>query len=686
MDKMSTLQMQEQSSAKRPFTRRGFLKTSLKAGAAAFTTGFLPKQKTNAQSQYNVLFIIVDDLRPLLGCYGHPEIHTPNIDALAERGTLFNRAYCQFPVCNPSRASILTGLRPETNNVLDNYTHFRETVPEAVTFPQHFKAYGYHTRAIGKITHGSAAFDDELSWSIPGWRMRLSQYTDIPSWQALDVADDQLRDGQTAKHAVEVLEEIQNLQFLLAVGFNKPHMPFNAPTKYYDLYEVPVTNQVPHVIPHAKHEVRNYSDIPSGEEPLSKEKTLALMHGYMAATSYMDAQVGRVLERLDALGLTEKTVVLLCGDHGFHLGEHETWGKRTLFEVALRSPLIVSIPGQEYIGAKTDALVELVDIYPTLCDACQLPIPEQLEGLSMVPVIRKPTTPWKSAAFSKVGKEYGKRSIRTQRYRYSEHVKSTLSGKELYDHNTDPDEKVNIANLPENSELVSHLSERLRKGWQAALPTHPERDLDPTFLPWDVNNDGSVDVQDLMLVADSFKVDTPEYPKVDINQDGNVDIIDLLFVASHLGESSAAGAPEPISMPLQHVDRIEQFLREARLVDDGSNLFRQGIANLKLLIDSAVPRETVLLPNYPNPFNPETWIPYDLAEAADVRITIHNLKGEVVKQLSVGFQAAGTYRAQSRAAYWDGCNTVGEPIASGVYFYTLQAGQVKMSRKMVIAK
>ena len=686
MSKVSTLKSKEPSSLKRPFTRRDFLSTSLKASAAAFTTGLLPKRKINAESQYNVLFIIVDDLRPLLGCYGHPEIHTPNIDRLAQRGTLFNRAYCQFPVCNPSRASILTGLRPDTNGVEDNYTYFRETAPEAVTFPQHFKAYGYHTRSIGKITHGSGAFDDELSWSAPGWRIRLAQYKDIPSWRALDVADDTLRDGQTAKQAVAVLDEIQDLQFLLAVGFHKPHMPFDTPTKYYDLYDAPVTDNVPHVVPHSQHEVRGYSDIPSGGAPLSEKKTLELIRGYMAATSYMDAQVGRVLDQLDRLALTEKTVVLLCGDHGFHLGEHETWGKRTLFEVALQSPLIVSIPGQERIGVKTDALVELVDIYPTLCDVCQLPIPEKLEGLSMIPVIREPTTPWKSAAFSKTGKEYGKQSIRTQRYRYSEFVKNALPRKELYDHNTDPDEKVNIANFPENSELVSHLSERLRAGWQAALPTHQEQGIDSMFLPWDVNDDGIVDVQDLLLVANSFEADTLEYPKVDINKDGNVDIIDLLFVASHLGESSNAAAPESVSMPLQHVDRIEQWLREARLVSDGSNLFRQGIANLELLIDLAVPIETVLLPNYPNPFNPETWIPYDLAEDANVHIHIYNLRGESIRQLSIGFQAAGTYRTQSRAAYWDGCNAIGEPVSSGTYFYTLQAGQVKVSRKMIIKK
>ncbi|MDE0682417.1 MAG: sulfatase-like hydrolase/transferase [Candidatus Poribacteria bacterium] len=675
----------ERADCLRPCTRRDFLSTSLKVGTAAFTIGLLPNLRATAAERYNVLFIVVDDLRPLLGCYDHPEIHTPNIDRLAERGTLFDRAYCQYPVCNPSRASILTGLRPETTEVQDNYTRFRQTVPNAVTLPQHFKTHGYHTRSIGKIAHGSTAWSDKSSWSVPIWYVSGS-FGSRPSWRALDVADNQLRDGKTANQAVEVLDEIKEQQFFIALGFHKPHMPFNAPVKYYDLYDDPVTDQVPHVIPHSKHEIRNYSDIPSGEEPLSKEKTLELIRGYMAATSYVDAQVGRVLDQLDRLGLTEKTVVLLCGDHGFHLGEHETWGKNTLFEVALRSPLIVSIPRQEHIGVKTDALVELVDIYPTLCDACQLPLPDQLEGLSMVPVIREPTTPWKSAAFSKTGKEYGKQSIRTQRYRYSEFVKSALPRRELYDHNTDPDEKVNIANLPENEELISHLRERLRAGWQAALPTHQERDFDSMFLPWDINNDGLVDVQDLLLVADSFESDTLEYPKVDVNKDGNVDIIDLLFVASHLGESSKAAAPESMSLRLQHVDRIEQLLREVRLVNDGSNLFRQGIANLELLINSALPIETALLPNYPNPFNPETWIPYDLAEAADVRITIYNLKGESVNQLKVGFQDAGTYRTQPRAAYWDGCNAIGEPVASGVYFYTLQAGQVRVSRKMVITK
>lgn len=696
MHKISVAHMQEEHLTKRPFTRRDFLSTSLKAGAAAFTTALLTKRQTDAEGHYNVLFIIVDDLRPLLGCYGHPEIHTPNIDALAQRGTLFNRAYCQFPVCNPSRASILTGLRPDTTGVLDNSTDFRQTVPEALTLPQHFKTHGYHVRSVGKIAHGFSAWNDRLSWSVPIWRPRPRPYRNTPSWQALDFADDELPDGEIAKHAIEVLEEIQDSQFFLAVGFKKPHMPFNAPAKFYELYDPQIFQNIPQVAPHSGHEIRVFSDIPSGDAPLSNEKTLELLRAYAASTSFVDAQVGRVLNQLDTLGLTKSTIVLLCGDHGFHLGEHGTWGKRTTYEVALRTPLIVSIPGQEHFGIKTEALVELVDIFPTLSDACQLPIPEQLEGLSMVPIIQQPTSPWKSAAFSRIGGERGKRSIRTERYRYTEHGLEARFGKELYDHNTDPDEQVNIANLPENSLLVSQLSELLQADWQAALPTNQERNFNTVFLPWDVNNDGIVDIQDLILVSSSFGAETLEYPKVDVNQDGSVDIVDLLHVAAHFGESASTTAPQKSApLPPKHVDRIEEWIVEARLADDGSNVFRQGIVNLEMLMNSVVPRRSALLPNYPNPFNPETWIPYDLAEDADVHVHIYGLKGESVRRLNIGFQSAGTYRTQSRAAYWDGRNSVGESVASGTYLYTLTAqyrnrnlseSHFRATRRMVIVK
>ena len=671
----------ERRNFSRPFTRRDFLSRSLKAGAAAaFTTGLLPNLKAETAGRYNVLFIMADDLRPLLGCYGHSEMHTPNIDALAARGTLFNRAYCQYPLCNPSRASIMTGLRPETVGIHDNSKGFRDVLPEVVSLPQHFKIHDYHTRSVGKITH-VGAWHDRRSWSAPIWAQHLGiDRTTIPSWQILDVADDELPDGKIANASIEILTQIKDQQFFLAVGFHTPHLPYNVPRNYYDLYDIETFTDVSSVVPHPQNDLREYSDIPSGNARIPKEKTLELMRGYAASTSYMDTQVGRVLQHLDTLGISQNTVIVFAGDHGFHLGEHENWGKATLFEVALRSPLIISVPGQQL--GRTDALAELVDIYPTLCDACELPIPSQLEGLSLMPVIEEPTRPWKTAAFSQLGR--GQISMRTARYRYT---KWGNRGHQLYDHNTDPDETVNIARFSENKELIVELIEQLQAGWRAALPEMQEQVPVLQTLPWDINNDGIVDTHDLIIVSNSFEAETSQHPKADVNKDGRIDIIDLLLVAAHFGESNEPAAPSthPNIRP-EHLSLIDKWLTEARLSDDGSNIFQEGIAALEHLINTVLPSKSALLPNYPNPFNPETWIPYDLAQNADVHIHIYNMKGESVRQLSIGFQAAGTYRTQSRAAYWDGQNAVGEPVASGIYFFTLQAGQFKATRQMAILK
>ena len=671
------------SNFSRTFTRRDFLSTTLKVGAAAtFTTGLLPDLRSKPAGRYNVIFIIADDLRPLLGCYGHSEMHTPNIDALAARGTLFNRAYCQYPLCNPSRVSMITGLRPETTGVYNNTKWWRDALPKVVTLPQHFKIHGYHTRSVGKIAH-AASWDDPLSWSAPIWSQRWTiDKATTPSWQSFDVPDDELKDGKIANASIEILTQIKDQQFFLAIGFHKPHLPYNAPRKYYDLYDIETFTDVSPVIPHPLNDVRSYADIPEGNAPISEEKTLELMHGYAASTSYMDAQLGRVLDQLETLGLTENTVIAFCGDHGFHLGEHSTWRKNTLFEGSLRSPLIISVPGQQ--PNQTDALSELVDIYPTLCDACQLPVPSQLEGLSLTPVIAQPARPWKTAAFSQISGGTTKRcSVRTDQYRYTE----SEHHRELYDYDADPDETVNIANLLENRELVDHLRAQLHAGWQAALPNVSEQTPPLQTLPWDINNDGVVDSQDLFSVSNNFGTDDPMAPKADVNKDGSIDIIDLLLVATHFGESSNPVAPS-IATPLlpEHTPLLDEWLTEARLVDDGSDVFLQGIAALEHLINTTVPTETALLPNYPNPFNPETWIPYDLAQDADVHIYIYNLKGEPVRHLSLGFQTTGTYRTSSRAAYWDGRNAIGEPVASGLYFSTLQAGQFKTTRQMVILK
>ncbi len=697
MHKNPVRQTQRPSLATHPFTRRDFLSTSLKAGAAAFTTGLLPKWNADAQGQYNVLFIVVDDLRPLLGCYGHPEIHTPNIDRLAERGTVFNRAYCQYPLCSPSRTSMLTGLRTETTGVLNNSQDFRKKLPDTIALPQHFKTHGYHTQSVGRIAHLPQLQDDENSWSVASWRPLWLPF-DIettPSWQALDVEDDDLRDGKTARRAVRVLNQIKDQQFFLAVGFYKPHLPFKAPQKYFELYDtqafdLPASSVSPKDAPDSAltnwSAIRAYQDLPLGTTLLSDAKTLELIRAYAAATSYTDAQIGRVLAQLDRLGLTERTVIVFCGDHGHHLGEHGIWGKQTLFEVSLRSPLIVSVPQQQ--SSETEALAELVDIYPTLCDACQLPTPVQLEGTSLIPVIEQPTRPWKTAAFSQFGGgTHGGISIRTERYRYTEWGQNGSRGVELYDYEANPDETVNIGSLPENAELVAHLSERLHAGWREALPDGHQQIPVPQMLPWDINNDGIVDIRDLILVSSNFGVETPAHPKADVNKDGKVNIFDLLLVALHFGESSTPAAPPThANINTEHFDLVEQWVAEAHLANDGSLAFQQGIAALERLMNTAIPMETVLLSNYPNPFNPETWIPYDLAEGSDVEIHIYNVKGESVRRLSLGFQGAGTYRSRSRAAYWDGRNAVGEPVASGVYFYTLHVGQMKATRQMVILK
>ena len=703
MKQNSITTSQKQPSKERAFTRRNFISTSLKAGAAAWTTGLLPSLTAAAEGRYNVLFIMVDDLRPMLGCYGHTEMHTPNIDRLAQRGTLFNRAYCQYPLCNPSRASMITGLRPDTTGVVDNSANFRTLLPSVITLPQHFKTHKYHTQSIGRVLHIPELQNDELAWSARAWAPVWVPFdiATTPSWQALDVADDEPRDGQVAYKTMEVLAKLQNKPFFLAVGLTKPHLPYNVPRKYFDLYDSQTFNlhssaktpkDVPRLASTHWTEIKNYQDFPRETLSVSEEKIQELTRAYAASTSYTDALIGLVLKQLDNLNLTENTVVVLVGDHGYHLGEHRTWSKNTLFEVGVRSPLLISVPGQH--PGKTDALTELVDIYPTLCDACQLPIPSQLEGLSLMPIIEQPESTWKAAAFSQIRRgNVDAYSMRTEHYRYAEWGTNGKLGLELYDYRSDPYETVNIATLPENAELIANLSERLHAGWQAALPEEiPTRVPQPRTLKWDVNDDGIVDINDLILVSNSFGAEHLEHPKVDVNQDGNVNIIDLLLIASHLGESSNAEAPSAISIPIQHADTIEKWINEARLTDNGSAIFRKGIANLEILLNTVIPNKSVLLSNFPNPFNPETWIPYDLAEDADVKIDIYNLKGESVRQLKVGFQTAGTYRTQAHAAYWDGRNSSGELVASGTYYYTLTAQYSKFknhfraTRRMVIVK
>ena len=471
-----------------------------------------------ATEGFNVLFVAVDDLRPELGCYGNDLVVAPNVDRLADRSLVFGSAYCQSAVCGPSRASILTGLRPDTTRVWGNRTHVRETMPDVVTLPQRFRQAGFHTEAIGKVLHGK--MDDPPSWSVPAWppggmqagmqyvdterfeAMRLAEPTrqwasgGVPthewkkrsSWQAPEVPDNALQDGQVADRAVEALRRLQAKPFFLAVGFQKPHLPFTAPKKYFDLYDprtlpVPEDPHRPLEAPEAAftnwQELRGYTDIPK-QGPLPEGKARELIHGYYASTSYMDAQLGRVLDSLADLGLASKTVVMLFGDHGWHLGEQRLWAKTTNFELAARAPLMMHVPGMRSQGRFCDRIVEFVDMYPTLCDACGIDPPPGLEGTSMAPLLDDPELPWKSAAFNQIPRPYlaGKDwelmgySMRTDRYRYTEWVdrEGMVRERELYDFEIAPTETKNLAASDEHSALADSLAERLRQGWRAAQP------------------------------------------------------------------------------------------------------------------------------------------------------------------------------------------------------------------------
>jgi len=485
---------------------------------AVFGSCLGARAEAAANERLNVLFIAVDDLRPELGCYGHPVVKSPNIDRLAASGTLFERAYCQQAVCNPSRVSLLTSLRPDTTHVYDLPTKFRDKVPDALTLPQHFKNNGYFAINIGKIFHlGHGNSEDRISWTelrkFPGAprttaasrklaEQRRKEYLAHPpppekrqlppngyAWEAPDVPDIGLTDGMFAENGVKMLRELKDRTFFLAVGFHNPHLPFVAPKKYWDLYQdsdialarnPAPAKDAPDYAGNGSRELRAYYGMPP-EGPIPEKDARDLKHAYYAAVSYVDAGVGRLLDELDRLHLREKTVVVFWGDHGWHLGEHGGWGKDTNYEIAARAPLIISVPGQKAAGQKSRALVEFVDIFPSLVEICGLPRPGKLEGISFRPLLDAPDRAWKTAAFNQfprlipgVGPGMG-RSIRTDRYRL---VEWTVPGRdfvahELYDDANDPDETVNLANHPEQKERVAELANRLHAGWRAALPAQP---------------------------------------------------------------------------------------------------------------------------------------------------------------------------------------------------------------------
>lgn len=437
----------------------------------------------------NVLFIAVDDLRQEIGAYGKAYMHTPNIDRLAARGILFDNAYCNVPVCGASRASIMTGMRPTRQRFVDFKATITDDAPGATTLHGHFKANGYYAVAMGKIIHHPS--DHEEDYNEKNWKpgvgggagrdyhlpenIAIVKDKDLnsrgPAFERADVADTTYYDGKTAARAVEYIDRLapKKQPFFLAVGFAKPHLPFNAPAEYWDMYDpatitMPPTyyraEGTPNAIFHNSGELRTYSGVPK-EKVFAEDYARQLIHGYYAAVSYVDAQLGKVLDALEASGEADNTIIVFWGDHGWNLGDHTMWCKHTSFNTSLRVPLIISAPGID--PGRSQSLVEYVDVFPTLAELAGLPLPEQLEGTSQVPVLKNPEEELKDAVFTR-WKDAD--NITTRRYAYTEwyNDEGDRYARVLFDHATDSLEVNNLAEKPEYADLVAELSGRLPIG------------------------------------------------------------------------------------------------------------------------------------------------------------------------------------------------------------------------------
>ena len=462
----------------------------------------------SAAEQLNILFIASDDMRPQLGCYGDPTVKSPHIDALAKRGMVFNRSYVQQALCSPSRISMLSGRYPATTGIFEIGRTLRTTMSDITTMPQHFKNNGYHTRSLGKIYH--VGIDDDASWTIPAWhskKPRASAATQaavakliadakasgveipkqgkgnrnsaVPAFEAVDCGDDDLLDGDCAVNAIAQLREHAKnpgQPFFLAVGFANPHVPWIAPKKYFDLYD-------PAKLPLAKNEFLpkgspafaatsgadfySYKGVPQvpGDQ-LPEDYKRACLQGYFAAISYVDAQVGRLLATLDETGLAKNTVVIFWSDHGYYMGEHTWWGaKHNNYEGATRNCLIIATPGQKTAGKKTDALVQSVDLAPTLTQLCGLPAHAGFQGRSLTPLLDDPAAGVNTAAFSWYPKAgYLGLTMRTEKWRYVEWTKpGAPTERELFNIVHDLQNDLNVADKPEHVKVMESLGRQLRE-------------------------------------------------------------------------------------------------------------------------------------------------------------------------------------------------------------------------------
>ncbi len=444
-----------------------------------------------AGEKLNVLFIAVDDMNNDLGCYGHPQVRSPNIDRLAAQGTRFDRAYCQFPLCSPSRVSIMTGLRPDTTRIFDLQADFRKTsLPNVVTMPQMFMANGYFAARVGKIFHygnpgqiGTPGLDDPASWKValnPKGRDKeeedeLTNYTpkrglgSALCFLSAKGTDDEQTDGKVAAEAIRLMEEQKDGPFFIAAGFYRPHCPYIAPKKYFDLY--PLANvKLPGfstdeaaLVPKAALS----SNTPWPSFGVNEQQAREALQAYHATISFVDTQVGRLLDALDRLKLAEKTIVVFWSDHGYHVGEHGLWMKQSLFEGSARVPLIISAPGQKAKGQASPRTVELVDVYPTLADLAGIKPPADLHGESLRPLMENPQQAWSHPAYTQVWRgSFPGHSVRTDRWRYTEWDNGE-QGRQLYDYQTDPRELKNLADNPTHAATQAHLQTLLRTNWPA---------------------------------------------------------------------------------------------------------------------------------------------------------------------------------------------------------------------------
>jgi uncharacterized sulfatase len=456
--------------------------------ALGFVVGPAQAETPVTAGKPNVLLIVVDDLRTELGCYGVGEVLSPNIDRLARKGVLFHNAYAQYPVCNPSRASFLSGLRPEETGILSNDVPFRRLNPDLVALPQLFRQNGYYTAGLGKIFHRSVdqpgravLFEDPQSWDYfydggkdatklgrQGEGRNLTQgRLSWCQWLAAEGDDLDQADGLAAEAAVRIIETNNGTPFFIGLGIHKPHDPFVAPRKYFDRYpegETKLAVEPEDRSPMIPLAIPNHTDFAGFTDKERKE----FKRAYQACVSFADAQIGKVFDVLDRLSLWDNTIVIIMGDHGYHLGEHDWWNKVTVFELCARAPMMIWSPGARGMGTGTKAIMEFVDLYPTLVDYAGLQAPHRLSGESLRPVLDNPSLPGKAAAYTQVtrGKNMG-RSVRTERWRYTEWGPNGKLGVELYDHDKDPGEYYNLSSNPEYADRCRQLQGLLAQGFGA---------------------------------------------------------------------------------------------------------------------------------------------------------------------------------------------------------------------------